>query len=59
MESCMSAIWLPCPKCGKKHTFPLGVLGFVKKLEVTCECGEKIVREKPDGGRFGDEDILR
>jgi hypothetical protein len=55
----MSEIWVPCPKCGKMHAFPLGVLGFVKKLEITCVCGEKILREKPVDRRFGDEAILR
>jgi hypothetical protein len=55
----MSEIWLACPKCGKKHSFPLGILRLVKKLEVTCECGEKIAREKPDVGGFRDGDFLR
>ena len=53
----MSVKWVPCSKCGKRHSIPFGLLDVAKKLEITCECGERILREDAPKAPIRDDDM--
>jgi rRNA maturation protein Nop10 len=55
----VSMVFLPCPKCGKMHAFPVGALKFVGTLKITCKCGGEIVRSHPDKNSPAPDELMR
>ncbi len=38
-----------CSKCGKRHSYPEGVMRVVEAIQITCECGERLRKPSPLG----------
>jgi hypothetical protein len=55
----VSVFWWECPKCGEKYSFPFGIIGIVRKLEITCKCGEKILHDDKNKPVIPDRGDLR